>query len=379
MLAPHLTRRCLLETAAGFWAACLMGAERAVAAGDRKPIRVGVIGVGNRCRAHINVIKGLPERCRIVAACDIIPERVEGGAKLAGGEGVRTFSRHTDLLAARLCDAVVITTPNYAHKEIAIDALAAGCHVLCEKPMATTPADADAMVAAAEKSRRVFAVGLQFRYAPVYLKVRELLQGGAIGQIKYVWAQEFRGDWHRLYADPEENARKNWRYFQKLSGGTLVEKNCHDFDILSWLIDSKPVRVAATGGTTVYTGRDTLDHASVAVDYASGAKLTLGLCLFAKAPQSQTAFVGTTGTLEFPRGGTSIVLRKGGKREDQFDLHDAAATRLDDRGVNAMYGSFLDAIAGGPAVRNNARVGRESLTIPFAAEQAVREHKVIEL
>jgi predicted dehydrogenase len=129
-------------------------------------------------------MKALVDRYRMTAMCDIVPGRARTGAQLAGGPDIKTFIKHTDLIGAGICDAVVIATPNYTHKQIAVDALNGGLHVLCEKPMTTNLADARAMVAAVHKSGRVFGIGQQMRYATVYHKARELLKSGAIGELK---------------------------------------------------------------------------------------------------------------------------------------------------------------------------------------------------
>lgn len=382
MAAPGITRRDVLKTVAG-GAALLAARPSTWAAQTATPpqIRIGVIGIGNRSHAHLRILKNLADRYQLTATCDIIPERAKAGAKLAGGGDIKTFTNHRDLLRSGLCQAAIITTPNYTHREIAVDALDAGLHVLCEKPMTTTLADGKAIVDAVCRSKRVFAVGQQFRYATVYRKVRELLKAGTIGELKYVWAEEFRGDWARLYKDPQENAKKNWRFFQKLSGGTLVEKNCHDFDILTWLIGAKPVRVSATGGNSVYKDRETIDHAGVAVDYQGGAQLTLGLCLFAKAPRDGTVIVGTEGNIEFPRGGNRITMYPAGKKtkEQVIELPDQAGDMYGHRGTRELHEDFIDAIATGRTPLADVHVGYNALRIPIAAEEAIRLHKVIEL
>ncbi|MBI4578340.1 MAG: Gfo/Idh/MocA family oxidoreductase, partial [Planctomycetes bacterium] len=127
-----ITRRRMIRTTVGgvaglSAATSVWGASSAPAPA---PVRLVVIGIGNRCRAHLQIIRGLVGRCQATALCDVVPQRAEAGVKLAGGGDIRTFARHTDLLRAGLCDAVVITTPNYTHAPIVLDALTAGLHVL---------------------------------------------------------------------------------------------------------------------------------------------------------------------------------------------------------------------------------------------------------
>ena len=375
------TRREVLSvlghTAAGLAFVPAAGAALGADTGSGSAIRVGIIGAGNRSGAHIAPLKALPDRCRITAVCDIERARAEAALVKVGGDA-KPFTSYTDLLAARLCDAVFITTPNYTHKESAVDALKAGCHVLCEKPMATTLDDAREIVDAVRSSKKVFSVGLQFRYASVYRKVRDLVASGAIGDLKYVWAEEFRGDWARLFKDPQENARRNWRYYQKLSGGTLLEKNCHDFDILGWVIGSKPVRVTASGGNSVYRDRETIDHASVTVDYENGVQFALGVCMFAKVGRHQTTLVGTDGMIEFPRGGNQVTIRRPKQKDEVLQLVEQTGDSYGHHGTRELHLDFFDAISTGRAPLTDVKVGYDAMHVPVAAEEAIRDHRVIE-
>jgi len=383
MPTSSLGRRDLLKTAIkGTTVAGFLSSASHAAGSAKSPIRIGLIGVGNRAQAHISYLKALPKRYRVTAMCDLVKEKAESSAALLGTSDIKIFTDYKNLIRAQLCDAVLIATPNYTHKQIAIDALRGGLHVMCEKPMATTLADAQAMVETVDKSDRIFMIAQQMRYAAVYRKARELLNSGAIGELKYVWAEEFRGDWARLYDDPEENVRKNWRYRKKLSGGSLVEKCCHDFDILGWLIDKKPLRVTATGGLSVYTGRDTLDHATVAVEYPDGVKFSLGLCMFASKHQANTTLIGSRGMINFPRKGNKLTLRRRGKRDEHFDIQENELDKLENyrhRGTGALHLAFLDAIDKGQQPFADVRVGYNALRIPIAAQEAISSRKIIDM
>jgi predicted dehydrogenase len=354
-------------------AATMPSSRRQTMAENR--VRIGVVGIGNRAKGHIADMVALSDHCRITATCDIIPERAQDGAERARGGEVKTFTDHRELVASGLCDAVAITTPNHTHKQIALDALDAGHHVICEKPMTTTVADADALVEAVDRGDRVFAVALQLRYAPVYVKAKELLDAGEIGDLKYVWAEEFRGDWKTLYEDPEEDAARNWRFFKKSSGGSLVEKTCHDFDILGHLIGKRPLRVAGMGGAGVYTDRDTMDHASVVIEYEDGIKLTLGLCLFAKAHRANTRLFGTEGVMEFPRAGRRITITRPGEEPRTIETN----TGDKSHSTRELYAEFLGAIAGGPPPRTDVYVGAAAVKIAIAAQEAIRQQRIIEI
>lgn len=235
-------------------------------------IRYGFVGVGGIARgAHIRTIQAL-DLGPITAVCDSDPAALAAGRALTGA-GFATAD-YRELVARPDVDAVVVCTPNDTHADIAVAALAAGKHVLCEKPMATTARDCDRMTDAARRARRVLQIAQPYRYAPFYRKMRRLIDEGHIGTPQMAWAKECM-----QWGDVEPSG-KAWRMYQQRSGGILVEKNCHHLDLLNWMVGSEPVRVAAFGGKAFYQKPEIMDHATVIVEYANGAKGTLLLVLY---------------------------------------------------------------------------------------------------
>lgn len=235
-------------------------------------LRYGFVGTGGIARgAHIRTVQAL-KLGPITAVCDTQSAVLEDGRKMAGA-AFATQDYHA-LVGRPDVDAVVICTPNDTHADIAVAALEAGKHVLCEKPMATTARDCDRMTAAAKRAGRVLQIAQPYRYAPFYRKMRRLIDEGAVGKVQMAWAKECM-QWGDVA--PSEQA---WRMYQKRSGGILVEKNCHHLDLLNWMIDSEPVRVAAFGGKAFYQKPEIMDHATVIIEYANGAKGTLLLVLY---------------------------------------------------------------------------------------------------
>jgi predicted dehydrogenase len=235
-------------------------------------IRYGFVGVGGIARgAHIRTVQAL-SLGPITAVCDTKPEALEEGRRMTGAAfatpDYRVLVNRADV------DAVVVCTPNDTHADIAVAALQAGKHVLCEKPMATTARDCDRMTHAARTSGRVLQIAQPYRYAPFYRKMRKLIDDGAVGKVQMAWAKECM-QWGDVA--PSEQA---WRMYQKRTGGILVEKNCHHLDLLNWMIGSEPVRVAAFGGKAFYQKPEIMDHVTLICEYANGAKGTLLLVLY---------------------------------------------------------------------------------------------------
>ncbi len=268
-------------------------------------MRFGVIGTGMMGIEHIvNVItlKG----AELTAVCDNWPPSLEAAqSQLAcrGLDPVPAFDHHHDLLDADLCDAVIVATPNHLHTDIVLDVASAGIHQLTEKPLATTLDDCRRIINGVEAlgpAAPLVWVGLEYRYIAPMAALIEQAHANTIGQIRMVAIRE-----HRFPFQPKV---RDWNRFNRNTGGTLVEKCCHFFDLMRVIVPSAPVRVMASGAADLnhlderYDGEtpDILDNAFVIVDFASGARALLDLCMFADATQNQEelSVVGDKGKLE---------------------------------------------------------------------------------
>jgi predicted dehydrogenase len=149
-------------------------------------IGIGIIGTGGISRAHAQAYLDLPDRVRLVAVADIDGEKAREAA--AQWDVEQVFDDYRDLLALDEIDAVSICTPTCAHSAPAIDALGAGKHVLVEKPMAATTAEAQRMVAAAQTSGKMLMVEMKWRFMPELLAAREAIARGDLGRIYYAEA-----------------------------------------------------------------------------------------------------------------------------------------------------------------------------------------------
>ena len=141
----------------------------------------------------------------------------------------------------------MVFSPNAFHKEHIIAAFEAGKHVFAEKPLATKIEDCQAIYDAHRKSGLTFATGFVLRYAPIYRKVKELIDAGAIGRILSIDANENITPTHGGYI------MKNWRRKTELAGPHILEKCCHDIDLINWFCSSLPSQVAAFGGLDFFT------------------------------------------------------------------------------------------------------------------------------
>ncbi len=193
---------------------------------------------------------------------------------------------------------LIICTPNYSHLEIAKTAVKSKKHILMEKPMVTTLEDAYEMKKLANEYDGIFQIGLQYRYKAIYTEARkEALNNKALGDIKTVTIVE-----HRI---PFLDKIDQWNKFSEYSGGTLVEKCCHYFDLFNLFAQSKPKYVYAVGDQGVnfidfeYDGKksDILDNAIVTVVYENGIKCNFNLCMFAPMFYEEITICGDEGRI----------------------------------------------------------------------------------
>ena len=146
-------------------------------------VNVGIIGCGGIAGGkHMPSLKKLPN-VRMVAFCDIIPEKAEDAAKKFGTPDAKVYTDYKELLKDESIEVVHVLTPNREHADISIDALYAGKHVMCEKPMAKTAADALRMCEAAEATGKKLTIGYQSRYTANSMYAKEFIDSGAMGEI----------------------------------------------------------------------------------------------------------------------------------------------------------------------------------------------------
>ena len=304
----------------------------------------------------------------IVAVCDIKDEHLEVATQILteelGREPPKTYTDYRQMLDEAALDAVVVVSANFAHREIAVAALETGAWVLCDKPLATTVADCQAIVDAAHRSGGKMYMGLNERSNPAVTKAREIVATGQIGRPQMITAQSIR---HPFAPTP-------WRYSQAQSGGALNEKNCHDFDLFNWFVDSKPLRVMGIGGQHVLTeNTDVIDHAWVLVEYENGARGCLQLCLFATSSSGPKAVLDAIGD-----NGRIVV--KGGSVEvfGRSPLNDHAVYKVSrDSNLPGHSGDltqafrFLDCVAHDKPAPVAPEAGMESTVICLAAEESI--------
>ena len=301
------------------------------------------------------------------------------------GEGPAEYADHRELLADPRVDAVVVASPNHTHADVLDAVFESGKHVLCEKPLCTTVADARRVVERAATHPGVFWVGMEYRYMPPLARLIEEVRAGTIGTLRMLAIRE-----HRYPFLPKVG---DWNRFTRNTGGTFVEKCCHFFDLMRLIVASEPVRVFASAAQDVnhrgesYDGEvpDILDNGFVVVDFESGVRALLDLCMFAEASRNEqeVAATGDKGKVEcFVPEGKVVV---GTRIPRNIETHDLDPEQ-DVLEAGAHFGStfvehleFQRAIREGKPAAVSAEDGLRAVAMGIAAERSAATGRPVEL
>ena len=195
-----------------------------------KIIRVGIIGCGGIANGkHMPALKKV-KNCEMVAFCDIVVEKAEKAAREFGTPDAKTYTDYKELLKDESIDVVHVCTPNRSHSFITVDALEAGKHVMCEKPMAINSAEAKKMVDAANRTGKLLSIGYQSRFRPDSRYLKQETEEGVFGDIYYAKATAIR-----------RRAVPTWGVFlneEEQGGGPLIDIGTHALDLTLWIMNN---------------------------------------------------------------------------------------------------------------------------------------------
>ena len=210
--------------------------------------KVGFIGTGGRSVCYASAYEKSDE-IEITGLADPSVENRRAMAQKANlSKGYVEYDDWREMLKQQKLDGVVISSPNNCHAEQAIACLELGIAIALEKPLATTPSDCQRILDAEKKHDGRVLIGFVLRSTPFYTKIRELILSGIIGKLTSIQADELPG-----WGVSSIMNRSKWRRYTKDSGGSMLEKSCHDMDILNWLIDSRPMALNSFGGRQIFT------------------------------------------------------------------------------------------------------------------------------
>ena len=353
-------------------------------------VRYGLVGTGMMGVEHINNLAITPGAV-VTALADPV-ERSLGWARKALGERAdqaQVFADSAALAKSGLVDAVIVSSPNNTHRQVLEPLFEAGLPILCEKPLATTLADARWVVEQAERSTAPFWTAMEYRYMPPAEAFVAQIEAGRIGTLRMLSIRE-----HRF---PFLVKVGNWNRFAENTGGTMVEKCCHFFDLMRLITKSEAVRVYCSGAMDVnhvnerYEGRkpDIIDNSYTTVDFANGVRALLDLSMFADGAENQEEItaVGDKARLDvlIPSGDLIYSPRVGVTKPKQVERRrievDEAALRAGSHHGSTFYEhqKFNAAVRGVGPVEVTARDGLMAVAIGTAAEISAKEQRVVEM
>ncbi|QIG43329.1 Gfo/Idh/MocA family oxidoreductase [Nocardioides anomalus] len=323
-------------------------------------LTVGLLGAGMIAGVHAHAYRDAPG-VRLVAVADPVPGKAE---RLAGEHGAQAVATLEELLALGV-DVVDVCTPPTSHADATVAALEAGRHVLCEKPVTRTLAEARRVLAAAEAAPGLLSIGQVARYAPDHRAARDLVEAGEIGTLRMLT--------HSTTTALPGWSEAGWLADPATSGGPLLDQGVHSFDYAGWVIGSPAVRVHCMAADSA-AGPST--YAVATVRYENGAIAHVE-CSWAH-PASRgfrlsAELVGTHGRLAWDADQLmSGVLHRADGASEWWDA-------LGDREFTRELGDFFAACRAGGPPPVPAAEATESLRVALGALESARTGRTVDL
>jgi predicted dehydrogenase len=334
-------------------------------------LSIGIIGAGRVSRAHARSAQALG-RTRVGGVAELDPERRE---RFATEYGCPAFERYEELLARPDVDAVVVALPHWLHKQITIDALQAGKHVLLEKPMAMSVAECDAILAAERTAGRKLMVGHSQHYFPVNLTVKSLLASGGIGRI--ILATD---TWYKPFFGRER--RPPWFLDAAKGGGMWPMNGPHMIDRLRLLIGSDVVAVKADVGNRIH-GLSATDMGLAFLQFADGVHATIAHVGYRDGcgvDRFEAEFTGAEGQIKFD---TRHLWQA---RDGRYEPVEITAPSISDVEASVQVSAFLlqmsafaDCVLHDTEPPITGAYGREIVRVLDACEESARTGREVRL
>ena len=278
-------------------------------------VKIGVVGVGNRGSYDASTIARDP-RARVMALCDISDQQIQKTKAKLPSPDVKTYKDFHDLLSSDV-DAVIIATPVFLHPEHFQAAVKSGKHIYIEKPAGADVEGCKRVMRAADGADRKINItfGFQQRYGPVYLKAKQMLDSGGIGNVREVHGQFLKNAIPSSAPTgplPRNNQEKlsEWKLWRSTFGDVIVETYCHNIDAINWFMGGHPCKAYGTGGRTLETRGDIMDHLNVTFDYANKVQATfIGSQMTPRFFRANSErYIGANGVIERPRASSGRTM-----------------------------------------------------------------------
>ncbi|MDA1635974.1 Gfo/Idh/MocA family oxidoreductase [Bacillus cereus] len=336
-------------------------------------LKVGIIGCGSIAQhRHLPEYEVNPY-VQIVAVCDSNKKRAK---KIANNYGVNMYTDYNELINCEELDAVSVCTPNHLHASISIAALQAGIHVLCEKPMATSKADAEMMIRAAEKSGKKLMIGHNQRFVASHQKAKKLIKSGAIGKI-YSFRTAFG------HSGPENwsvDGKESW-FFKKEEAflGAMGDLGVHKADLIRYILNEEITEVGAFVETSAKTFSNVDDCAICILKSESGIIGTLAASWsYVSKEDNSTIIYGEKATLRLEDDPTnSLIIQYKNGEVVKYELNKIQSNATVGQSNSHVIEQFVVSILSDKEPLINGVDGMKSLEVILAAIQSSETKKIV--
>ena len=349
-------------------------------------MKIALIGCGRISFKHIEAFVSMKDRVQFVAACDPILERAEEKRfeykKSLPNADVKIFADYKEMLNECKPDIVTIATESGKHKDIAVHCLKNGSHVICEKPMALSTSDAQAMIDTAKQNNKKLSVCFQNRFNAPVVKTREALDKGRFGKMLHGMIQV---RWNR---NEGYYAQAPWRGTWEQDGGTLMNQCTHGIDLLQWMMGEDAVRVQAQTRRFMRP-IEAEDFGCAILEFASGA---VGIIegtadVYPKNLNETLSLFGTDGSVVI--GGLAVNKMETWRFADAEKIGDTEERVLNPNekdpptvygfGHTALFNDFIDAIEQGREPLVSGEKGKKALEIILAIYKSQKTGQPVNL
>lgn len=335
-------------------------------------LKVGVIGCGSIAQHRHLPEYAANEQVELVAVCDIVSERAE---EIATKYGAQAYTNYEDLFAH--VDAVSVCTPNYLHASITIAALRAGVHVLCEKPMATSKEEAQAMIAAAKESGKKLMIAHNQRFVASHEKARQLIQNGEVGKI-YSFRTAFG------HPGPEGwsvDGKESW-FFQKEKAfiGAMGDLGVHKTDLLRYVLGEEFTEVGAFVETTAKEFADVDDTAVCVLKTESGIIGTLAASWSYRREDNSTIIYGEKALLRIEDDSTyGLIVQYATGETVKYELGKIQTNESGGQRNSLVIEKFVGAILNDEEPAISGEEGMKSLAVILAALESNETKQIVKV
>lgn len=341
-------------------------------------MKYALIGCGRISPNHIEAARN--NRLDFVAMCDVVPANMQEKADKFGLQAVRRYTDYRELLKKEKPDLVAIATESGKHAAIALDCIAAGCHVIIEKPIALSIADADAIIEAGERAGVVVCANHQNRFNKSVQYMRKALEEGRFGKLSH-GAAHIRWNRGKSYYD-----QAPWRGTWAQDGGCLMNQCIHNIDLLRWFMGDDVEEVMAYTDQLEHPYLEAEDLGMALVKFSNGSYgLIEGTTNVYPRNLEETLYIfGEQGTAKAAGASDNII--EEWRFADGLDDPDSVKRQFSENPPNVygfghtpLYADVIDAIENRRAPLVDARAGKRALELVLAIYKSAAEHRPVKL